>query len=150
MFPSGPAAIALGSAPAGKPAVYSVMVPLEVISPIAGVPPSVNQSVPFGPAAISMAEAVLSALHRNDLVTAVQRDYLAGLLSPRTAAAVGLPVNPDAQAAYVLAKLLDPALTATVAPAIRDVTSTARVTAARKAEVAAELAMRPIRSQARC
>jgi hypothetical protein len=48
----------------------------------------------------------------------------------------------------VLAKLLDPALTATVAPAIRDVTSTARVTAARKAEVAAELAMRPIRSLA--
>lgn len=94
----------------------------------------------------AMAEAVLSALHRNDIVTAVQRDYLAGLLSPQAAAAVGLPVEPDAQAAYVIATLLDPALRSTVAPAIRDVTAVARVTGSRKAEVAAELAMRPIGS----
>jgi hypothetical protein len=96
----------------------------------------------------AMAEAVLSALYRNDLVTAVERDYLGGLLPPQTAAAAGLPVEPDAQAAYVIATLLDPALTSTVAPAIRDVTAMARVTASRKAEVAAELAMRPIGSLA--
>lgn len=96
----------------------------------------------------AMAEAVLNALHRNELVTGVQRDYLAGLLAPAAAAAAGLPVEPDAQAAYVLATLLDPAARTTVSPAIRDVTATARVTAARKAEVAAELALRPIRSLA--
>lgn len=58
----------------------------------------------------AMAEAVLSALHRKDLVTDAQRDYLAGLLSPEAAAATGLPVEPDAQAAYVLATLLNPAV----------------------------------------
>lgn len=96
----------------------------------------------------AMAEAVLNALYRNDLVTEVKRDYLAGLLPPGAAATVGLPVEADAQAAYVLATLLDPAVRTTVSPAIRDVTATARVTAARKAEVAAELALRPIRSLA--
>jgi hypothetical protein len=96
----------------------------------------------------AMAEAVLNALHRNDQVTQAQRDYLAGLLSPTAAAAVGLPVETDAQAAYVLATLLDPAVRQTISPAIRDVTATARVTGARRAEVVAELALRPIRSLA--
>jgi hypothetical protein len=96
----------------------------------------------------AMAEAVLDALHRNEHVTQAQRDYLAGLLTPAAAAGVGLPVEADAQAAFVLATLLDPAVRHTVSWAIRDVTAIARVTGARKAEVAAELALRPIRSLA--
>ena len=96
----------------------------------------------------AMAEAVLSALHRKDLVTDAQRDYLAGLLSPEAAAATGLPVEPDAQAAYVLATLLNPAVRRTVSPAIRDVTATARVSAERRTEVVGELALRPILSLA--
>lgn len=96
----------------------------------------------------AMAEAILNALHRNDLLTEVKRDYLAGLLSPTDAEAVGLPVQADAQAAYVLATLLNPAVKTTVSLAIRDVTATARVTGARKADVVGELALRPIRSLA--
>jgi hypothetical protein len=96
----------------------------------------------------AMAEAVISALYRNEHATATERDYLAGLLAPDAAAAAGLPVESDAQAAYVLAKLFDPAVRTTVSPAIRDVTATARVSASRRADVAAELALRPIRSLA--
>ena len=42
-------------------------------------------------------------------------------------------MEPDAQAAYVLATLLDPAVRKIVHPAIRDVTAAARVSPSRKA-----------------
>lgn len=98
----------------------------------------------------AMAESVLNALHRDDSgrVSALKREYLAGLLTPEQAAANSLPVEADAQSAYVLATLLDPSVSRLVSRAIRDVTATARVTGGRKAEVVAELALRPIRSLA--
>ncbi|WP_427888647.1 hypothetical protein ACQHIV_35270 [Kribbella sp. GL6] len=96
----------------------------------------------------AMAESVIRALRLEDAVTADEHDYIAGLMEPGVAKESGFPEHPDAQAAYVVATMLNPELRPIVARAIRDVTAAARASANAKAEAAAELALRPIRSLA--
>ncbi|OXM50611.1 hypothetical protein CFP71_27055 [Amycolatopsis thailandensis] len=96
----------------------------------------------------AMAESVVRALRHADAISEDEHAYLAGLMDPKTAVEKGFPGEQDAQAAYVLATILDRGLMPIVSRAIRDVTSAARAMPATKAEAAAELALRPIRSLA--
>ncbi|MGK5676713.1 hypothetical protein ACSNOB_28235 [Micromonospora sp. URMC 106] len=96
----------------------------------------------------AMAESVVRALRHQAAISQVEHDYIAGLMDPEAATRHGFPGDPDAQAAYVIATMLNPAFRPIVSRAIRDVTAAAQASAAAKAEVAAELALRPIRSLA--
>ncbi|GIE32248.1 hypothetical protein Ait01nite_052930 [Actinoplanes italicus] len=96
----------------------------------------------------AMAESVVRALRHEGVISDEDHDYLAGLMDPATAVKNGFPGTPDAQAARVIEIMLDPELRPIVSRAIRDVTSAAQASASAKAEAAAELALRPIRSLA--
>jgi hypothetical protein len=96
----------------------------------------------------AMAEAVLEVLRSANVLDEVRHDYLAGLLTPQAAEAAGLPTQPDAQAAYVLVTLLQPHLRDLVDRGIMDVTAKKSVSASRRTDVVAELALRPTRSAA--
>ncbi|MDT0317974.1 hypothetical protein [Streptomyces millisiae] len=94
----------------------------------------------------AMAEAVLDVLRGAEVLDDPVHDYLAGLLTPAEAKAAGLPVERDEQAAYVLASLLREHHRELVERGIRDVTAKKSVSAGRRTEVIAELALRPTRS----
>ncbi|MEU3514615.1 hypothetical protein ABZ770_04885 [Streptomyces sp. NPDC006654] len=94
----------------------------------------------------AMAEAVLDVLRADGVLSDPVHDYLAGLLTPREAKEAGLPVERDEQAAYVLATLLREQHRELVDRGIRDVTAKKSVSAGRRTEVIAELALRPTRS----
>ncbi|MGV9667377.1 hypothetical protein [Nocardia niigatensis] len=96
----------------------------------------------------AMAEAVLEVLRSANVLDDVRHDYLAGLLTPEAAEAAGLPTQPDEQAAYVLATLLKRDLRELVDRGIMDVTAKKSVSAGRRTDVVAELALRPTRSAA--
>ncbi|HEX4101459.1 MAG TPA: hypothetical protein VHY21_13115 [Pseudonocardiaceae bacterium] len=96
----------------------------------------------------AMAEAVLEVLRSASVLDDTRHDYLAGLLTPEAAAAAGLPTQRDEQAAHVLATLLQPDLRDLVDRGIMDVTAKKSVTANRRSDVVAELALRPTRSAA--
>ncbi|MEV7624243.1 hypothetical protein [Actinoplanes sp. NPDC089786] len=96
----------------------------------------------------AMAESVVRALRHQGAISDDEHDYLAGLMDPATAARHGFPGEPDAQAAHVIETMLRPNLRPIVSRAIRDVTSAAQASASVKADTAAELALRPIRSLA--
>ncbi|WP_123744636.1 hypothetical protein [Saccharothrix texasensis] len=96
----------------------------------------------------AMAESVVRALRHQDAITQQEHDYMAGLMEPQVAVRNGFPGDQDAQAAYVLATMLHPRLMSIVSRAIRDVTAAAKASPQAKAEAAAELALRPIRSLA--
>ncbi|MFJ5778793.1 hypothetical protein [Streptomyces sp. NPDC093094] len=96
----------------------------------------------------AMAEAVLDVLRVDGVLDDSVHDYLAGLLTPSEAKDAGLPVERDAQAAYVLATLLREHHRELVERGIRDVTAKKSVSAGRRTEVIAELALRPTRSVA--
>ncbi len=96
----------------------------------------------------AMAEAVLEVLRSASVLDDTLHDYLAGLLTPEAAEAAGLPTQRDAQAAHVLATLLNPDLRELVDRGIMDVTAKKSVTAPRRIDVIAELALRPTRSAA--
>ena len=95
-----------------------------------------------------MAEAVLEVLRSASVLDDTRHDYLAGLLTPEAAAEAGLPTLRDEQAAYILATLLQPDLRDLVDRGIMDVTAKKSVTANRRTDVVAELALRPTRSAA--
>ncbi|MEU3740142.1 hypothetical protein AB0E78_24135 [Streptomyces sp. NPDC032198] len=94
----------------------------------------------------AMAEAVLDVLRGAEVLDDPVHDYLAGLLTPEEARAAGLPVERDEQAAFVLASLLREHHREMVERGIRDVTAKKSVSAGRRTEVIAELALRPTRS----
>jgi hypothetical protein len=96
----------------------------------------------------AMAEAVLEVLRSARVLDDTLHDYLAGLLTPEAAKAVGLPTQRDAQAAHVLATLVNPGLRELVERGIMDVTAKKSVSAPRRLDVIAELALRPTRSTA--
>lgn len=96
----------------------------------------------------AMAEAVLEVLRSARVLDDTLHDYLAGLLTPEAAEEAGLPTQRDAQAAHVLATLLNPELRELVDRGIMDVTAKKSVTAPRRLDVIAELALRPTRSAA--
>jgi hypothetical protein len=96
----------------------------------------------------AMAEAVLEVLRSARVLDDAQHDYLAGLLTPDAAEAAGLPTLRDEQAAYVLATLLQQDLRDLIDRGIMDVTAKKSVTAPRRNDVIAELALRPTRSEA--
>lgn len=96
----------------------------------------------------AMAEAVLEVLRSASVLDDTLHDYLAGLLTPAAAKAAGLPTERDAQAAHALATLLDPDLRELVDRGIMDVTAKKSVSAPRRIDVIAELALRPTRSAA--
>ncbi|WP_336217114.1 hypothetical protein [Nonomuraea sp. LPB2021202275-12-8] len=96
----------------------------------------------------AMAEAVLEVLRSANVLDDTRHDYLAGLLTPEASDAAGLPTQRDAQAAHVLATLLQPHLRDLVDRGIMDVTAKKSVTANRRIDVVAELALRPTRSLA--
>ncbi|MGW1447617.1 hypothetical protein ACWCO3_04910 [Micromonospora sp. NPDC002411] len=96
----------------------------------------------------AMAESVVRALRHQTAISQTEHDYIAGLMDPESAIRHGFPGDPDAQAAYVIATMLNPTFRPIVSRAIRDVTAAAQASAAAKAEAAAELALRPIRSLA--
>ena len=96
----------------------------------------------------AMAEAVLEVLRSARVLDDTLHDYLAGLLTPEAAEAAGLPTQRDAQAAHVLATLVNPELRELVNRGIMDVTAKKSVTAPRRLDVIAELALRPTRSAA--
>src|SRR6266536_843230 len=96
----------------------------------------------------AMAEAVLEVLRSANVLDDVRHDYLAGLLPPQAAEAAGLAIQRDEQAAYVLATLLQPDLRDLVDRGIMDVTAKKSVSAGRRTDVVAELALRPTRSAA--
>ncbi|MGN9778579.1 hypothetical protein ACTMS0_22835 [Micromonospora sp. H33] len=96
----------------------------------------------------AMAESVVRALRHQGAITDVEHDYIGGLMEPEVAIRRGFPGEPDAQAAYVIATMLNPAFRPIVSRAIRDVTAAAKASPSSKAEAAAELALRPIRSLA--
>ncbi|MFC8383549.1 hypothetical protein [Nocardia sp. NPDC057272] len=96
----------------------------------------------------AMAEAVLEVLRSAAVLDDVHHDYLAGLLTPQAAEEAGLPTEPDAQAAYVLASLLRSDRRKLVDQGIMEVTAKRSVSAPRRHDVIAELALRPTRSAA--
>jgi hypothetical protein len=96
----------------------------------------------------AMAEAVLGVLRSARVLDDTLHDYLAGLLTPDEADAAGLPTQRDAQAAHVVATLVNPELRELVDRGIMDVTAKKSVTAPRRLDVIAELALRPTRSAA--
>jgi hypothetical protein len=96
----------------------------------------------------AMAEAVLEVLRSADVLDDTRHDYLAGLLTPEAAGEAGLPTLRDEQAAHVLATLLQPDLRPLVDRGIMDVTAKKSVSAGRRTDVVAELALRPTRSAA--
>jgi hypothetical protein len=96
----------------------------------------------------AMAEAVLEVLRSANVLDDTRHDYLAGLLTPEAAGEAGLPTLPDEQAAHVLATLLQPDLRPLVDRGIMDVTAKKSVSAGRRTDVVAELALRPTRSAA--
>ena len=96
----------------------------------------------------AMAEAVLEVLRSASVLDDTLHDYLAGLLTPQAAAASELPTRRDEQAAYVLATLLRSDLRDLLDRGIMDVTAKKSVTAPRRIDVVAELALRPTRSTA--
>lgn len=96
----------------------------------------------------AMAESVLEVLRSAQVLDDSHHDYLAGLLTPDEARAAGLPTLRDEQAAHVLATLLRPNLRELVECGIMDVTAKKSVTAPRRNDVIAELALRPTRSEA--
>ena len=96
----------------------------------------------------AMAEAVLEVLRSANVLDDVRHDYLAGLLTPEASEAAGLPTQPDEQAAHVLATLLKRDLRELVDRGIMDVTAKKSVSASRRTDVVAELALRPTRSAA--
>ncbi|MCS0638698.1 hypothetical protein NX801_24190 [Streptomyces sp. LP05-1] len=94
----------------------------------------------------AMAEAVLDVLRGADVLDDPVHDYLAGLLTPEQAKIEGLPIERDEQAAFVLAALLREHHRELVERGIRDVTAKKSVSASRRTDVIAELALRPTRS----
>jgi hypothetical protein len=96
----------------------------------------------------AMAESVLEVLRSANVLDDTRHDYLAGLLTPEAAAEAGLPTLRDEQAAHVLATLLQPDLRHLVDRGIMDVTAKKSVSAGRRTDVVAELALRPTRSAA--
>jgi hypothetical protein len=96
----------------------------------------------------AMAEAVLEVLRSASVLDDTRHDYLAGLLTPEAAGEAGLPTSRDEQAAHVLATLLQPDLRPLVDRGIMDVTAKKSVSAGRRTDVVAELALRPTRSAA--
>lgn len=96
----------------------------------------------------AMAESVLEVLRSAQVLDDSHHDYLAGLLTPDAARAAGLPTLRDEQAAHVLATLLRPDLRELIERGIMDVTAKKSVTAPRRNDVIAELALRPTRSEA--
>jgi hypothetical protein len=96
----------------------------------------------------AMAESVLEVLRSASVLDDTRHDYLCGLLTPSAAQAAGLPTLRDEQAAYVLATLLHPDLHEMADRGIMDVTAKNSVTAGRRTDVVAELALRPTRSEA--
>jgi hypothetical protein len=96
----------------------------------------------------AMAEAVLEVLRSANVLDEARHDYLAGMLTPQAAATAGLPIERDEQAAYVLATLLQFDLRHLVDRGIMEVTAKRSVTAPRRNDVIAELALRPTRSAA--
>jgi hypothetical protein len=96
----------------------------------------------------AMAESVLDVLRSASVLDDTRHDYLAGLLTPEAASDAGLPTERDAQAAHVLATLLQSDLRDLVDRGIMDVTAKRSVTAPRRTDVIAELALRPTRSAA--
>lgn len=96
----------------------------------------------------AMAESVLEVLRSARVLNAKQHDYLAGLLTPGEAADVELPTHRDEQAAYVLATLLRRELRRLVDRGVMEVTAAQSVSAGRRSDVIAELALRPTRSAA--
>lgn len=96
----------------------------------------------------AMAEALLEVLRSARVLDDTLHDYLAGLLTPEAAEASGLPTQRDAQAARVLATLVNPELRELVDRGIMDVTAKKSVTAPRRLDVIAELGLRPTRSAA--
>lgn len=96
----------------------------------------------------AMAESVLEVLRSAQVLDDAHHDYLAGLLTPDAAKTAGLPTLRDEQAAYVLATLLRPDLRELVERGIMDVTAKKSVSAPRRNDVIAELALRPTRSEA--
>lgn len=96
----------------------------------------------------AMAEAVLEVLRAASVLDDIRHDYLAGQLTPQAATAAGLPTRRDEQAAHVLATLLQSDLRELVDRGIMDVTAKKSVTAPRRTDVVAELALRATRSAA--
>ncbi|MEV6363200.1 hypothetical protein [Nocardia asteroides] len=96
----------------------------------------------------AMAEAVLEVLRSAAVLDDAHHDYLAGLLTPQAASEAGLPTEPDAQAAYVLASLLRTDRRKLVDQGIMEVTAKRSVSAPRRNDVVAELALRATRSAA--
>lgn len=96
----------------------------------------------------AMAEAVLDVLRAASVLDDTRHDYLAGQLTPQAATAAGLPTQRDEQAAHVLATLLQSDLRELVDRGIMDVTAKKSVTAGRRTDVVAELALRATRSAA--
>lgn len=96
----------------------------------------------------AMAEAVLEVLRSANVLDDIHHDYLAGLLTPQAAEEAGLPTERDEQAANVLAVLLKSDLRTLVDQGIMEVTAKRSVTAPRRNDVVAELALRPTRSAA--
>ncbi|MGA5118626.1 hypothetical protein [Streptomyces pseudogriseolus] len=96
----------------------------------------------------AMAEAVLDVLRSAEVLDDPVHDYLAGLLTPEQAAAEGLPVERDEQAAFVLAVLLREHHRDLVNRGIQDVTAQKSVGPGRRTDVIAELALRATRSSA--
>jgi hypothetical protein len=96
----------------------------------------------------AMAESVLEVLRTADVLNTKQHDYLAGLLTPGEAADAELPTQRDEQAAYVLATLLRRELRRLVDRGVMEVTAAQSVSAGRRSDVIAELALRPTRSAA--
>ncbi|MEU2043469.1 hypothetical protein [Nocardia niwae] len=94
----------------------------------------------------AMAESVLNVLRGADALDQTVCDYLAGLLTPEQAKAAKLPIERDEQAAFVLATLLRESHREFVDRGIRDVTAKKSVSVGRRADVTAELALRPTRS----
>ncbi|MFE3390154.1 hypothetical protein [Streptomyces anulatus] len=85
-------------------------------------------------------------LRSADVLDDPVHDYLAGLRTPEQAKTEGLPVERDEQAAFVLAALLREHHRELVERGIRDVTAKKSVSAGRRTDVIAELALRPTRS----
>jgi len=96
----------------------------------------------------AMAEAVLEVLRSANVLDERRHEYLAGLLTPQAAEEAGLPTERDEQAANVLATLLNSDFRPLVDQGIMEVTAKRSVTAPRRNDVIAELALRPTRSAA--
>lgn len=93
----------------------------------------------------AVVEGVLRALEYHSDLEPVEIEYLSGMLDPGQAELEGYFSERDAHAAFVLRRLLHPDLKQIVNRAIREAGVVARVRDARRAEVAAELALRPTR-----